>query len=273
MTKPSQKTDTDPSAKPPTKGDQESFGTWLKRERETREISLREIADASKISIRYLQALEDERFEVLPAAVFAKGFLRQYARYVGLEPEEAVNFFLAASQDDEEGPDESQPPQRRASGLPWVALVIAASLVLVAWALTRLDNKVPGEDEDVLPPPAIVAPAAQAVATPTPPPSAVEDAAPLVVTLDFRGECWVEVAVDGEPQVAGEVRVQGESLRFEGQELVKIKVGNITVVDVEVNGTPYTPKKTSSTVREILIDLAMAQSMTNQSMANPEGSG
>ena len=49
-----------------------------------REISLREIAERTKISLRYLEALEEDRFDLLPAPVFAQGFLREYARYVGL---------------------------------------------------------------------------------------------------------------------------------------------------------------------------------------------
>ena len=64
----------------------ESFGTWLRRQREVREIDLREIADSSKVSMSYLRAFEEDRFDVLPAPLFAKGFLRQYARYVGLDP-------------------------------------------------------------------------------------------------------------------------------------------------------------------------------------------
>ena len=75
-----------------------SFGTWLRRQRELREISLREIADVTKISIRYLEALEQDRFDVLPAPVFAKGFLREYARYVGLDAVEVVNSYLTAQE-------------------------------------------------------------------------------------------------------------------------------------------------------------------------------
>lgn len=74
----------------------ESFGPWLRRQREMREIDLREIADSSKISLRYLQAFEENRFDELPADVFAKGFLRHYARFVGIDQEEAVNFFAQA---------------------------------------------------------------------------------------------------------------------------------------------------------------------------------
>ena len=72
-----------------------SFGDWLRRQREVREISLRDIADRTKISFRYLEAMEADRFDLLPAPVFAKGFLREYARYVGLSPDDVVNHYLS----------------------------------------------------------------------------------------------------------------------------------------------------------------------------------
>ncbi|MEM6453686.1 MAG: RodZ domain-containing protein [Acidobacteriota bacterium] len=78
--------------------DGESFGTWLRQQREVRDIDLRQIAERSKISMRYLQALEGDRFDLLPASVFAKGFLKQYAGYVGIDPDEVINFYLAARQ-------------------------------------------------------------------------------------------------------------------------------------------------------------------------------
>ena len=55
-----------------------SFGDWLRRQRELREISLRDIAERTKISLRYLEAMEADRFDLLPAPIFAKGFLREY---------------------------------------------------------------------------------------------------------------------------------------------------------------------------------------------------
>jgi hypothetical protein len=71
-----------------------SFGDILKRERELREISLREISDATKINIRYLEALEQNRFEILPGGLFNKGFIRAYAVYIGLDGEDMVNAYL-----------------------------------------------------------------------------------------------------------------------------------------------------------------------------------
>ena len=80
-----------------------SFGAWLRHQREARSVSMREIADNSKISLRYLEALEQDRFDVLPAPVFARGFLREYARVVGLNADEVVNLYLVALEERAEG--------------------------------------------------------------------------------------------------------------------------------------------------------------------------
>lgn len=72
-----------------------SFGEELRRERVVREISLEEIAQATKISIRLLTALENSDLTKLPAPTFTRGFIRAYARHLGIDPEEKVNAYLA----------------------------------------------------------------------------------------------------------------------------------------------------------------------------------
>lgn len=71
-----------------------SFGETLKRERELREISLRQIAEATKINVRYLEALEENRFDVLPGGLFNKGFIRAYSTFIGIDSEAMVNSYL-----------------------------------------------------------------------------------------------------------------------------------------------------------------------------------
>src|SRR3954453_11251530 len=78
-----------------------SFGEELRREREIRGISVKEIADATKISKRFLEAIEKNDHRTLPAPVFTRGFVREYARYLGLSSEEIVNRYnFAAAGDD-----------------------------------------------------------------------------------------------------------------------------------------------------------------------------
>jgi len=74
-----------------------SFGDRLRREREMRGVSLDDIAEATKIGTRLLRALEEEHFELLPGGIFNKGFVRAYAKYLGLNEEEAVADYLQAA--------------------------------------------------------------------------------------------------------------------------------------------------------------------------------
>jgi flagellar biosynthesis protein FlhG len=70
-------------------------GGALRRFRESRGVSLEEIAHKSKISSRFLRYIEDERFDMLPAPVYLRGFLHEYARAVGLEPRGTAESYLS----------------------------------------------------------------------------------------------------------------------------------------------------------------------------------
>jgi cytoskeleton protein RodZ len=74
-----------------------SFGEKLKREREMRAITLEEIAEATKIGTRSLRALEEEHFDQLPGGIFNKGFVRAYARFLGIDEEQAVADYMTAT--------------------------------------------------------------------------------------------------------------------------------------------------------------------------------
>jgi cytoskeletal protein RodZ len=73
-----------------------AFGEKLRKQREQRGVTLDAISNTTKISTRMLRALEDEHFDQLPGGVFNKGFVRAYARQVGLNEEEAINDYLSA---------------------------------------------------------------------------------------------------------------------------------------------------------------------------------
>jgi len=87
-----------------------TFGEELKRERELREISLREVSEATKINLRYLEAMESNDFASLPGGLFNRGFVRAYAQYIGVDPESMVNAYLMEQQQQAGGGDA---PDRR----------------------------------------------------------------------------------------------------------------------------------------------------------------
>ena len=79
-----------------------SIGEELKREREFREISLRDISEATKINIRMLEAIEKDHFEVLPGGIFNRNFIRAYADYIGLDPEVIIRKYIVQTGTDPE---------------------------------------------------------------------------------------------------------------------------------------------------------------------------
>lgn len=256
-----------------------SFGDWLRRQREMREISLRDIADRTKISLRYLEAMEADRFDLLPAPIFAKGFLREYARYVGLSPDDVVNHYLsvnrpeeleAASRDDTKVTrakpkpvDPGQTPVRRnwSYGL-LLALVGLILLVLVALAAWFADRRHEQPSSSRQASPLVASPPAPAPrpaeSAPVPPP---QPAAPLEVSLNFNQDCWVEAVIDGKTRIS-ELRVQGEALPLEAQKSIVLTLGNAGAVEVQVNGYPLElGKKQGDVVRDLLIDLNTVQAL------------
>jgi cytoskeletal protein RodZ len=250
-------------------GESESgaFGIWLRREREARDVSLSEIADVTKISKSHLEALEQERFDLLPAPVFAKGFLREYAKYVGLDPDAVVNSYLSAvsEAEPESAVSERASPSRKS--FEWTSgILLAVALILLLAAVGFLgfwaersqapapatvpgESSVPAPAAAVVSEPPVPAPAASVPDEPEPVPTA-----PLMVTIDFTEDCWVEAAVDGRRRLS-ELHIQGESLLIAAQSRVELTLGNPGGVEVEVNGKAYPLREyvRGSVARDIVI--------------------
>jgi cytoskeleton protein RodZ len=123
-----------------------AFGDKLKREREMRRITLDEISESTKIPRRYLESLERETFESLPGGVFNKGFVKAYARFLGLDEEQAVADYVAVAK--EEPPPEDQFPLEihekpdrelnpKKSHLPLIGAVVALVGLLGGYAVWR----------------------------------------------------------------------------------------------------------------------------------------
>jgi cytoskeleton protein RodZ len=135
-----------------------AFGDRLRREREMRGITLDEITESTKISRRHLEALEGEHFDQLPGGVFNKGFVRAYARFLGIDEDRAVADYSAASNEQPESENKfpleihEQPNRRlnpRRSNLPLVFAVAALIGVLVGygfWVKYKAHNPVPAEN-------------------------------------------------------------------------------------------------------------------------------
>src|SRR5262249_46316101 len=114
-----------------------SFGERMRREREMRGIKLEEISESTKISTRNLLALEDEHFDRLPGGIFNKGFVRAYARFLGLDEDQAVHDFLTASAEYDQ-PVALQPPPTSVVKPPVIPSEATEKRKDLAWALAAL---------------------------------------------------------------------------------------------------------------------------------------
>jgi cytoskeleton protein RodZ len=128
-----------------------SFGTRLRLEREQRGITLDQISRSTKIGTRFLQALEQDHFEQLPGGIFNKGFIRAYARFLGLNEEQTLADYVAATSPREPTPAASfeaavpaQGESEGATSLPWgtfAMLLLVIALSFAIWGFYTRDRE------------------------------------------------------------------------------------------------------------------------------------
>lgn len=122
------------------------FGMKMRRLREERGVSLRQIADVTRISLSVLEALERNDISRLPGGIYGRAFVRAYAIEVGLDPEQAVRDFLSQFPQDSviagspHTTDLGHLPSSRRGGNSIVVVVISVvigAIVLLAFALLQ----------------------------------------------------------------------------------------------------------------------------------------
>ncbi len=90
-----------------------SFGEQLRLAREARGISLREISEQTRISMRYLEAIETNDFKRLPGGIFNRSFVKAYAKYIGYDEKEAVEAYTREMREHGDMADEIQPQSHK----------------------------------------------------------------------------------------------------------------------------------------------------------------
>jgi cytoskeleton protein RodZ len=224
-----------------------SLGQELKKDREARGISLKAVVDATRITQRYIEAVESDRLDVLPGGFFIKGILRSYAKAVGLDEEEVLERYrraglLAAGKPDTTRKQASAPgavrSKKRARSL---AGAVAALIVIVSFAVYFLTK--PGKPGA---PPADVKPPPAAAARPEPPAPSVEAAvAPeaekgLRIEMTFIAKTWIQVYADGRLAIDG-LRSAGDTAEVRADAVLLVHLGNAGGLTYALNGKPGKP--------------------------------
>jgi cytoskeleton protein RodZ len=223
-------------------GASEALGERFRAAREARGISISQAAEQIRIRSVYLAAIEEENWGTIGAPVYARGFLRTYARFLGLDPEEAVAGFNRAQGTPSGAPSSIglEPAPRRAgpvwaSGLLlWIAGVVAvlliAFVVFTELTMPRRPAAPTVAAESVAP---SATPMAAPQPSPTAPPSGVPDG-PRSLALVLSAPSWLRVTVDGNVSMEGTFPA-GTSKTFHGKSAL-VRIGNAGGVEIYVDG-------------------------------------
>lgn len=202
------------------------FGEHLKRERELREVSLDELSKATRISNRFLLALENEDWGKLPGGVFGHGFVRSIARYLGLAEEALLGEYDSARAENLPPPPKTQEPVPSPS--KWIpATVVVASVLLIVLILyagwygwRRIGAYRPAKQS------------ATAITT--------SANVPLELSLSASSPTHVRVIADDHVVLDAGVYA-GETLHFTAKRQFDVSATNSAAVLLQLNGRPMAP--------------------------------
>jgi cytoskeleton protein RodZ len=276
----------------------ESFGARLKREREQRKVTLDEISLSTKIGTRFLRALEEEHFEQLPGGIFNKGFVRAYARHLGMDEEQTISEYLLASgtAQPEKQPEavrelelRTEEDTQAAARIPWGVLAVILLLVALGFALwgfhsrersaspsvetapadnqtsppapANTDTKKPAASESLAAPStASVSTAESSAATPSSGPAS--DA--FVVLISARENSWLTITVDGK-QIMNDTLIAPGEKSVQGQKEVVVRAGDVGALDFSFNGKKLPVQGDYEQVKTLVFDRnGLRSTPTNQ---------
>ncbi|HXF57626.1 MAG TPA: RodZ domain-containing protein [Actinomycetota bacterium] len=214
-------------------------GARLRAAREELGLSLEDVSQRTHIAERFLRALEEDApLDTFPAPVYARFFLREYARAVGLDPQPLLDALEARHGRWLPGPEVTSIPAREPPrNLVARILLVGAVAGLLAIAATSLWPT--GERAE----PPGAAPASPRV-TAAPSPQARAPRAPVQAPRGIRAllvatqRCWVRATVDGEVRLERTLE-PGERATLRGQRALELVLGNAGGVELRVNGRTF----------------------------------
>ena len=232
----------------------ESLGARFKQERERKGMTLDDVALSTKIGVRMLQSLEEDRYDRLPGGIFNKGFVRAYARHLGLNEEQALADYMAAT-----GPPpvEVQPVavmealaahavESRGQKLnfvdriPWgtvAILLMVVAIGLTIWGPRSQPLKAPKQDH----PPSSSQPGRDPIAT-SAASAANESMSPgqaltrgaFSLRIQANEDSWLSITADGNHLLQGVLPARSQKSIAANREIV-VKAGNVGALEFWFN--------------------------------------
>ena len=213
----------------------ESIGRYLKREREIRNISLREVSKNTKVKEYLLKAIEEDQYGSLPSLTYVKGFLLSYAKYIGLDPNDVLLRYETSLRGKQVTSPEPPPEKKTLWNLKYLWIiggVIVVSL-FVSYFFFLHPSKPPIESISVKPkakeplrsPPKIV----DRTSTPK--------EQPFSLQLKAVGKTWIRIQINGQPEHEMTLN-PGETTSYQGLKRIHLMVGNAGGLDIIFQGKP-----------------------------------
>ena len=237
-----------------------SFGEQLRLAREARGITLREISEQTRISTRYLEAIEADDYKRLPGGIFNKSFIKAYAKYIGFDEKEALDAYTRTAREQGTSPDDvvSTPYQPRVytdgnTRSPLVTLLLTFLILAIISlgvyaAMHWYQRRGAGDSNDtgapaqqaVQPGASQGAPANASTGTSSTGSSAPNAAASFTVQIKARGESiWTKSKVDDGD--SSEVMLKADETReFKPAQRVSILLSRskLNALEVSINNRP-----------------------------------
>ena len=243
-----------------------NFGANFKKARESKGIPLDRISGETRISTRFLQAIENEDFQLLPGGIFNRGFIRTYAECLGLDPEQAIADYEKLAEVGEPSQPvvaASAPARKTNQQLYPVAIGALILLIVIFYIVTRDSGTTP--ETASLPTAPIsqsATPATQPapepeVAAAVPEPAASSAPAPsrdtLTLDVEAKETTWIKVMADGKSILPGEILEPGATRRFTAETSIEIAIGNAAGLSLKLNNLPVKSIGGSGQVRQLVI--------------------
>ena len=216
----------------------ESLGHYLKKEREKKNISLRDVSRNTRVREHLLEAIEADRYDLLPSPTFVKGFLQSYAKYVGLDPNEIVLRFqnvMKGPQKEEPSPPPEEKIPQKAKPFSIIGGAVLGGILLIL-LLIYLTSQGPSTPPI---PPTSPEPEVKEGSAPVPSsqpllPTPDQEEKPVSLQLKAAERTWVRFQIDD--QAEKEAMLQpGENLNLRDAKRVHLLVGNAGGLDLTVN--------------------------------------
>ncbi|HVF42854.1 MAG TPA: helix-turn-helix domain-containing protein [Pyrinomonadaceae bacterium] len=223
-----------------------SLGQQLRRAREALGVSLRDVSEQTRITMRHLEAIEADDYKHLPGGIFNKSFIKSYARHVRFDEQRALELYARTARERGEGTDEvlTSPQRSRvytgdAARSPLVTYALSAAivgiLILIVYAGLHYYRRTEGQPPEAQ---ATPTPAAQAAAQPTPTPApAVEG---FRVQVRTTRSFWLTSWQDDEKKRRGRMTKPDAPEEFEPQSALNLRYDppSAEALQVTVNGRP-----------------------------------